>query len=146
MVALISRVKDNKEFLQKNPNLFSKSPKEVIIAVKRFEFDKKGDRSKKNEIRQYYHLKENETLIDEQINEYLYKKAIGEITSQSLQQNNPTNDNKKDNKIMVTSLIIGGGMIFGVGLILVVVIRKRKKTISKKYMVESRQNQIPPKK
>jgi len=85
VVALISRVKNNKEFLQKNPNLFNKSPKEVIIAVKRMElFDKE------NKIRAYYNLKPTEILKDEQINEYLYLEAIGQLEKGEEKSNTST--------------------------------------------------------
>jgi len=40
--------------------LNTKSPKEIIIAIKRFEYDKDKDKDKK--IREYYGLKESDNL------------------------------------------------------------------------------------
>ena len=73
-------------------------------------------------MKEHYQLKENQTLTEEQINDYLYKKAIGEITSQP-PQNNPTNSSK-DNKIPV--LLLLGGVILVIVLLSLLVIKKIK--------------------
>ena len=112
---LINPVKDNPDFLlelqtkQKvkdlNNFLATKTPKEIIILIKRFEYDKDKDK----EIREYYNLKPNEKLTEKQINEYLYKLAIGEITaSKSPEQHNSTDSNSKnkDSQILVPLIIL----------------------------------------
>jgi len=94
---LLNSVKDNEEFLKQNPDLTSKSPKEVIIAIKRFEYDKDN---KDNKIRQYYNLKEDESLTDDQINEYLYLEAIGQLQERKEENQNqiPTKLSPKEDK------------------------------------------------
>jgi len=87
-----------------------KSPQEIIITIKRFEYDKE----KEKKIRVYYQLKPNEELTDEQINSYLYREAIGQITSPS---ENPSNENK-----LPIPLILGGGLLL-IALSVIVIIR-----------------------
>jgi len=122
---LIEPVKHDPNFLQnlkKNniQNLVSlivdKSPQEIIITIKRFEYDKEKEKEKEKKIRTYYQLKPNEILTDEQINNYLYREAIGQITSPS---ENPSNENK-----LPISLILGGGLLL-IALSVIVIIRIR---------------------
>jgi len=56
-----------------------KSPKKVITIIKRFEYDRLDANKEKRDaaIKQYYLLKENSVLTNEQISNYLYRKAIG---------------------------------------------------------------------
>jgi hypothetical protein len=116
---LINLFKDNPKFQKElkkkhqvedlNALLTDKTPQEIIILIKRFEYDKDKDK----EIRQYYQLKENQSLTDHQINEYLYKKAVGELeTSQ------PTNQEKE--KKLPPALIIGGVVLISLLLIAII--------------------------
>jgi hypothetical protein len=60
--------------------------------VKRFEFDK--DKA----IRQYYHLQSNQTLTDEQINEYLYLEVAGQLEQREEETNSSVVPKSEDNK------------------------------------------------
>jgi hypothetical protein len=97
---LINSVKGNSKFLQKIQtkyqvedlnNLFrDKSSEEIIIAVKRFEYDNlspNGKENKDKKIKVYYQqlnqLSKNGKLTEEQINKYLYKEAVNEIKNNS---------------------------------------------------------------
>ena len=120
--SLINPVKDNPDFLQKlkennieniNSLIINKSPQEIIITVKRFQYDKDKDK----QIRTYHHLNSNEVLTDEQINNYLYLEAIGQITSST---ENPS----KENDGLIIPLILGGGLLI---LLSVIIIRVRLK-------------------
>ncbi|CAG8792932.1 9528_t:CDS:1, partial [Racocetra persica] len=75
---LLAPLKDNPEFLQQHPDLTTKSPKEIIIAAKRFTYDQEKQ-AKESEIRQYYNLAEDQMLTDYQINEYLYLEATNQL-------------------------------------------------------------------
>jgi len=121
---LLNSVKDNEEFLQQHPDLTSKSPKEAIIAIKRFEYDKD------NKIRQYYNLKEDVTLTEEQINEYLYLEAVGQLQEKREQTAPPSQSHNKSWLIPV--LIVVSVLVVGV----VGVINYELKTKSKKKRVK----------
>ena len=107
--SLINPVKDNPEFLQEiqtkhqiedlNALFTDKSPKEIIVIIKRFEYDNLNSEDKKNKdkkIKTYYQqlnqLAKNGKLTEEQINKYLYKEATGGTSNHSqtysLQDNN----------------------------------------------------------
>jgi len=81
-----------------------KSPQEIIITIKRFEYDQEKEKEKEKKIRAYYHLNSNETLTDNQISEYLYREAIGNITS-------PTENPHQENNGLLIPLILGGGLL-----------------------------------
>ncbi|CAI2162089.1 11690_t:CDS:10 [Funneliformis geosporum] len=106
--ALIEPVKNNPDFLQQLqakqiPSLTAlivdQSPQEIIITVKRFKYDQEKEKEKK--IRAYYHLKPSEVLTDNQINNYLYREAIGQITA-------PTENLHPESNQLTIALIIGG--------------------------------------
>ena len=111
---LINPVKDNPDFLLKiqtkhksedlNTLLTNKTPKEIIIAIKRFDYDK--DKDKK--IREYYKLKPNGTLTDKQINEYLYLETTNQLQGVKEQGSDKSKDNKTDEKEWVVPIVIGG--------------------------------------
>jgi hypothetical protein len=124
--ALINPVKNNPNFLQnlKDHNIpnsvaliIDKSPREIIITIKRFEYDQEKEKA----IRAYYHLNSNDPLTDNQINDYLYLEAIGSITSSPSE--NPSNENN-----LLIPLILGGGLLLTLlGVIAVIRIRLKRK-------------------
>ncbi|RIA79281.1 hypothetical protein C1645_841083 [Glomus cerebriforme] len=132
---LINPVKDNPEFekeLKKqniedlNSLLVNKNSKEIIILIKLFEFNKNKNKNKK--IRQYYHLKDNQALTNEQINEYLYKEAVGELEQQQKEQNNHNHKNKE----WLVPVVVGGIILTILILIGCLVSRKKKKFVKRK--------------
>jgi hypothetical protein len=138
MEALINPVKDNLEFLLEinakyqtanlSTLLSTKSPKKIIVIIKRFEYEK--DKDKK--IKEYYGLKEKNNLTDEQINEYLYKEAIGEIyNSQQEKQNNLTSNNQNNNKTLII-LTVGEVIVFLSILFFVIYKSYRNKRVKRK--------------
>ena len=56
-------------------------------------------KDKDKQIRAYYHLNSQEVLTDEQINNYLYREAIGQITSAS---ENPYQESNKLTIALIT--------------------------------------------
>jgi hypothetical protein len=72
-----------------NPELAKpKSPKELIIALKRAEFNK--NKNKNKQIRDYYQLKPDQPLEDEQINNYLYLEATNQLQEQQSNNSSPS--------------------------------------------------------
>ena len=83
--------------------------KKLLLVKEQIENEKDNYRDKydgveeelREKVRAYYHLNPQEELTDNQINEYLYREAIGNLTA-------PTeNPNQESNKLTV-ALIIGG--------------------------------------
>jgi hypothetical protein len=131
-------VKDNNNFLTEIASKYSapdlnnlidnKSPQEVITIIKRFEYDQLSPQEKEikdKKIKKHYSLVENAVLTDSQINDYLYKMAIGEIDENKLENNNSEQIKPKENNILKIAGICAF-IIVGSGL-LVLLIRKRKK-------------------
>ncbi|KLL03158.1 MAG: hypothetical protein MRERV_50c003 [Mycoplasmataceae bacterium RV_VA103A] len=143
---LLESVKINNNFLTEisskhstpdlNNLITNKSPQEVITIIKRFEYDQLNADDKKNKdakIRKHYSLKKDEVLTDSQINEYLYKVAVGEIVESSIKlddnsgQINPQESTiLKIVKISALILVIGALFILIIRFILVL-LKKRKK-------------------
>jgi hypothetical protein len=133
-------VKDNNNFLTEIASKYSapdlnnlianKSPQEVITIIKRFEYDQLSPQEreiKDKKIKKHYSLEENAVLTDDQINEFCYKVAVGEINENSikLENNNSEQIKPKENNILkivgICAFIVAGGIL------LVLLIRKRKK-------------------
>ena len=93
-----------------------KSPQEIIITIKRFEYDQEKEKEKK--VRAYYHLNPQEELTDAQINDYLYQEAIGNLTS-------PTENSSNENNGLLIPLMIGGVSLLT--LFLFILLRSRLK-------------------
>ncbi|CAG8810972.1 25950_t:CDS:2 [Gigaspora margarita] len=98
---LLESVKSNNDFLTEIKSkhsitglsdlIVNKSPQQVIIIIKKFEYNRLSvpdKESKDKKIKAYYRqlnqLAKNGKLTEEQINEYLYKQAIGEINENSI--------------------------------------------------------------
>jgi hypothetical protein len=116
---LINPVKNDPNFLQSLQEhniqsltalIIDKSPKEIIITVKRFEYDQ--EKEKEKAIRAYYHLSSNDLLTDEQINDYLYKEATGQIIA--------SESPSPENKLPIPLLILGGGLLTLLGVIIII--------------------------
>ena len=126
---LLNPVKDNEEFLQQNPNLTNKSPKEIIIATKRFEYDKATNKeSKENEIRQYYNLKEDELLTEEQINEYLYLEAIGQLQEKQA-ENTLSGQPANEDSALTALIVVIVWVVIVLSMFLMVRVRRKKQLI-----------------
>ncbi|MCE8163659.1 MAG: hypothetical protein I3274_05620, partial [Candidatus Moeniiplasma glomeromycotorum] len=146
---LLSSVKNNPKFTNLikekyrtqdlNTFLTNKTPKEIIILIKRFEYNNLGssDRENKNKkIRAYYQkinqLAKNGKLTEEQINNYLYKQAIGEINESSIQEGRNRQESIKPSKNNLAQTAVIVGIIFLVLAIiffLVLFSKKKKKNI-----------------
>ena len=144
---LVESVKDNAKFLNLIKtklnsdglaNFFAnKTPQEVITIVKRFEYENLSPGAKENKnkkIKAYYQkisqLAQDGKLTEEQINQYLYQQAIGEIDENSIQVDQDYQKNTKPSEgnlakvgkiIGIVSLVLVGGVL------LTLFIRKRKK-------------------
>ncbi|CAG8813994.1 9530_t:CDS:2, partial [Racocetra persica] len=139
---LLESVKDNNNFLTEisskhstsdlNNLIANKSPQEVITIIKRFEYDQLNADDKKNKdakIRKHYSLEKNADLTDSQINDYLYKVAVGEINESSIKlDNNSGQINPQENTILkivsIGALILVGGALF---ILVIRFITKKKK-------------------
>ena len=123
------------------PSLIAnKTPQQVIIVIKRFEYNKLSalDKEKKDKkIKAYYkqlnQLAKSGELTEEQINEYLYKQAIGEISESSIKvENEEKNIEPPESNLAKTVQIIGIISLILVGFVfLILFIRKRKKRLDR---------------
>lgn len=121
---LINPVKDNPKFLQEietkyqikdlNTLFANKTFKEIIIIIKRFEYDKDKDKDKDKKIREYYGLKETDSLTNEQINGYLFLEASGRLEHKG--DIIASQDRKKTNDVInvVFALVVLIVAIFGI--------------------------------
>ncbi|CAG8770367.1 6874_t:CDS:1, partial [Cetraspora pellucida] len=80
-------------------------------------------------IRKHYSLEKNADLTDSQINDYLYKVAVGEINESSIKlDNNSGQINPQENTILkilsIGALILVGGALF---VLVIRFITKKKK-------------------
>jgi hypothetical protein len=131
---LLETVKNNSQFLnliknqQNNDSLknfvLDKKPSEVITIIKRFEFDNLSQLDKETKIKKikgHYNLGENGVLTDNQINEYCYRLAIGQIKENEQEiLINPENN-------ILKYLGISALILIPLSLLLAFFVRKRKK-------------------
>jgi hypothetical protein len=123
------KTKLNSDSLEKF--ISDKSASEVIKVIKRFEYDnstgsEKETRTKK--MRKHYGLGENATLIDDQIDEFCYKVAVGEINESliNINEQSPNNTSNPENNIL-KYIGIGALILMPLGLALILLIRKRSR-------------------
>ncbi|CAG8617662.1 10594_t:CDS:2 [Ambispora leptoticha] len=135
--ALINPIKDNPEFLQEvqtkyqvedlSSLLANKTPKEVIIIVKRFEYENLSLRDKETkdkEIETYYQklnqLAKNGKLTEKQINEYLCLEATNRL-EKNLISNNKSGTRKDSNKSVIEivkyATLTTAGVFFTIALV-----------------------------
>jgi histidine triad (HIT) family protein len=113
----------------------NKTPREVIMIVKRFEYENlnSNDKEIKNKkIKKYYNLKETSPLTDNQINEFCYRVAIGEINENSikLDENQQKIIKPQENNL---SKIVGISALVLVffSFLLLLFIKKRKEKLNR---------------
>jgi hypothetical protein len=138
-------VKDNNDFLTEIKSKYlvtdlsglitNKSPQQVIIIIKRFEYnalsvsDKEiKDKKIKSYYKQLNQLTKSRKLTEEQINGYLYKQAVGEINESSIKIENEQKNTKPSESNLAKSVKLIGiiSLILAGSTILVLFIRKKR--------------------
>lgn len=139
---LLVSVKDNPAFLAEvkanhstdslQALITNKTPREVIIIVKRFEYENlsPNDKEIKNKkMKKYYNLKETSSLTDKQINEFCYGVAIGEIDENSIKLDENQQKTIKPQKNNPTKVVVISALVLVLfSLLLVLFLKKRKKS------------------
>ena len=139
---MIESVKDDNDFLTEINskhsapdlnNLFAnKSSREVITIVERFKYDKLNANDKKakdKKIKKHYNLKETDNLTDNQINEFCYKVATGEIDENSIKTDERGQGKPPQEGNILKIVGIGSLVLFGIAFFILFLKSRRKKVV-----------------